>query len=308
MKAKTMLFCVIASLFLCCCDEHELQNLIGQPIYMSGLTMEYSGRGYGRPLAVIVFGKLDSKYCWWYDKKKFVVAGTMHIGGKEVKQISAFWKVKKAEALASAAMFYHNGQFFYHNYYSLNARTCLIDDAGVAALDLSRFKFYLFAFGFVLIILLFLHAKKSVERTLARVRHRDENYRRLVALFLICSLASVCGLFLLSLFRGMWIFASLIYHWIFNCSVGHGTPGFEAYHLLLVYFFYCIVFTIFGPGYFYNKLKDMIVPALIFGTLAIWTSCGLIMVLCDLNVIAWLTISSAVGLVLAYYYWIIEGF
>jgi len=308
MKPKIMLFCVIASLFLCCCDEDELQHLIGQPIYMAGLTLEYSGRAYGRPLADIVFGKLDSKYCWWYGQKKFVIAGTMHIGGKEVKQISAFWKVKKAKALTSAAMFYHNGQFFYHNYYGLNASTCLIDDAGVAALDLSRFKFYLFAFGLSLLLPLFFSVKKYIERTLTRVRHRDEQYRKSVALFLICSVASVCGLFLLSLFRGMWIVLSLFSHWIFTCPVGHGTPGFEVYHLLLVYFFYCNVFTIFEPGYFYNKIRDTLVPALAFGTIAICTSCGMIMVLCDLNVIAWLTLSSAVGLVLAYYYWIIEGF
>ncbi len=127
---------------------------------------------------------------------------------------------------------------------------------------------------------------------LAYLKPRDASLRKAVVMTLICSVASLSGLTLLATVRGLRIFASLIYHAVFSCPVNHGTPGFEAYNLFLVYFFYCVVFTIFEPGYFYNKIKDTIVPAPAFGTVAICASGGMIMVLCDLNVMLWLTISA----------------
>ena len=305
-----MLLVAFASLFFLGCpdEESEIMKFLGKPIYLVGLTLEYRDITCSKPLAVVFLGKLDGEYCWWYGMTKFVISGTMHAANQEIKQIKGKKEIDRAKCILSAGLIYEDGQIFYSNNYSWRNRSCLIDDSGIAALELSRTKFFLFALAGGLLIPVFFFCKNSISRMLAYFKPRDERLRKAVVMVLICSVASVSGLTLLATVRGLRIFASLIYHWIFRCPVSHGTPGFEVYNLLLVYIFYAVVFTIFEPGYFYNKIKDTLVPAFAFGTLAICASSGMIMVLCDLNVMLWLTLSAGAALVLAYYYWIKEGF
>jgi len=306
-RSKIALVAIVASfasLGSICPTAYD--RMQGKPIILNDLVIEYRESVSSSAIARVQVGELGRDICWWYLGKNFVFSGTVNIERYSVRQLTDEQEIRKAEAKVTGYLYYEHGNFYY-SYHANASQQCPMDDPGIAAIDYARAKFFLFSFAFIALFPFCKLCGKSITGMIRRLGRRNEKLRRSVSMILIFAICLPSSVALLAIIRGGKIFASLFYHWIFTCPEGHGTPGFEAYNLLLVPLGFAFIFAVIDLGLFYSKLLDVFIPSIIFGLVCMFFGAGLIMILCNPAVMTIVILGFIIALVLSFYLWLEEG-
>jgi len=289
--------------FICKTDYEKMH---GQTINIGELKINYKESVTSAPIAVVKLGELGGRYYWWYSSKKFVFAGNAFVAGYKIMQIGEGEMYNRMEIILTASICYEHGEFFYSE--RRNKRNgCLIFDPGVAAIDYLKVKFFLYSFSFIALFPFCRMGGMSIVGMARRLKPRIAKLRKGLSLILILVVSAPVSAAIICIMKGAKIFTALAYHWIFICPDGHGIPGFEAYNMLLVPLGLAVLFTVFEPNWFYSKLLDVFMPAVIFGLVSMFFGAGLIMILCNPPVMTIVILGVIIALGLSFYFWLMEG-
>ena len=309
MKSKVRYFwlavlCSLAS--MSCIREDYYKYMHGCSIEMGDITIMYREGVTSKPIAIVGVGVMDGKCYWWYSGTKFVLEGVAQIGKYSLAQLDDGGSFYGMKTILTAYLYYEHGQFFYSEHANKRSK-CLFFDPGVAALDLKKGRFFLYAFAFIVFFPFFRIGEKSIAAMARRYRPRNDKIRKTLVMIIVLMISLPASVAIISILKGAKIFLALFFHWLILCPDGHGRPGFEMYNLFLVPVGFAVLFTIYDPGWFYNKLVDVFVPALAFGSMGMLFSAGLIMILCDAPVMPIIILGSLIALGLSLYFWTVEG-